>query len=312
MAESNLSIIQKADAEVADLVSNGGYLPDEVASTFIQDMIKESVVLKSVTVKPMMSHTTVLPKVGISGRVLRPAQSGRALTLSERVEPTTEQVTIETKLMKAEIRLTDEYLEDNIEGGAFKTTIMGMFAEHIALDSDELAVNGDTASTDPFLAQFEGMLELATSHVVNGGTVPIHKGMLKNAVKAMPSQYNRLRNKQEFWTSEDAEIDYRDYLADRATVLGDRFLESMDALRYGGRPIMPIPVFPDNLGIGNNCTNIIYTHPKNFIWGVWRKVKINTDYDVQTGEWIAVATLRVGCNWQEEDAVVKVSNVKTA
>jgi hypothetical protein len=311
MAESNLNIIQKADAEVADLVSNGGYLPDEVASSFITDYIKESVVLKSVTVKPMMSHTTVLPKVGISGRVLRPAQSGRALTLTERVEPTTEQVTIETKLMKAEIRLTDEYLEDNIEGGSFKNTIMSMFSEHIALDSDELAVNGSTGSADAFLAQFNGMLALTSSHTVNGGTVPIHKGVLKSAVKAMPSQYNRLRNKQEFWTSEDAEIDYRDYLADRATVLGDRFLESMDALRYGGRPIMPIPVFPDNLN-GGSCTNIIYTHPKNFIWGVWRKIKINTDYDVQTGEWIAVATLRVGCNWQEEDAVVKVTHVRTA
>jgi HK97 family phage major capsid protein len=238
--------------------------------------------------------------------------SGAALAAADRSRPVTEQETLTTHLMKGEIRLNDEVLEDNIEGGKFKSTVMKLMAEHVALDMDRVAVNGDTAgATGTVLDLVDGMLKLATSHIVNGGTVPIHKGMLKAAIKEMPSEYNRNRTAQRFMTSEDAETDYRDYLADRATVLGDKFLEADAPTRYGGRAILPVPVFPDNLGGGFNCTNILLTDPKNAVWGVWRKVRVETDRDITTGEWIMVATVRAGFVYQEEDAVVKVINVRT-
>ncbi len=309
---SNRSIMAKADMEVADLIADGGYLQDEKAEKFVLDMIEESVMLKMIQVVGMKSHTKIVPKVGLSGFVLKPGTSGSALAAADRVKPVTEQVTLNTHLMKGEVRLNDEVLEDNIEGGQFKNTVMKMMAEHIALDMDNVAVNGDSSgTTGTILDLMDGMLVSATSHVVNGGTVPIHKGMLKDAIKAMPNKYNRLKQAQRFLTSDDAETDYRDYLADRATVLGDKFVEGDGPVKYGSRSLMPIPVFPDDLGTGNNCTNILLTDPKNAMWGVWRKVKIETDRDITTGEWIMVATVRAGFAWQEEDAVVKVINVLT-
>jgi hypothetical protein len=309
---TNKSIMAKADMEVSDLIADGGYLQDEQAERFVMKMIEEAVVLKLIQVVGMKSHTKLIDKVGISGWVLRPGTSGAALAKEDRVKPTTEQVTLNTHLMKAEIRLNEEVLEDNIEGGQFKNTVMRMMAEHIALDMDKVVVNGDTSgATGTILDLMDGMLVSATSHIVNGGTVPIHKGMLKDGIKAMPSAYNRKKAAQRFLTSEDAEIDYRDYLADRATTLGDKFIEGDAPVKYGNRPILPVPVFPDNLGAGTNCTNILLTDPKNAMWGVWRKVKVQTDQDITTGEWIMVTTLRAGFVWQEEDAVVKVINVRT-
>lgn len=312
MATPNRTIMQKADMEVADLIADGGYLQEEQAQQFIVDIIKQSVLLKMVTVRPMKSHTLLLGKVGLNGRVLRPGTSGTAVPLADRAKPVTDEVTLGTHLLKGEIRLNDELLEDNIENGTFKQTVMDMMSEQVALDMEELLVNGDTTSADTLLAVLDGMLKKATSHVVNAGDVPIHKGLFKNALKALPSQYNRFRNDQVFLTSEDAEVDYRDYLADRATVLGDRFLENDAPTKYAGRSILPVPVFPDNIGTGTHCTDILLTHPKNAIWGVWRKVKVETDRDIQTGEWIMVVTVRAGFEYQEEDAVVKVINVKTA
>lgn len=309
--ETNKSIMQKADLEVSDLISDGGYLLAEQAKKFIVDTIKASVVLKMIKVEGIKSHTKLIDKVGISGRVLRPGTSGVALSAADRTKPTTDQVTLTTKLMKGEIRLNDETLEDQIEGGAFKATVMSMMTEQMSLDLDELAVNGDTTSTDPFLAQFNGMLALATSHVVNAGTVPLAKSHLKAALKAMPSQYNRYRTAHRFMTSDDAEIDYRDYLADRATVLGDKLIEGDAAVRYGNVPIVPIPVFPDNLGVANDCTNVLLLDPKNAYFGFWRNIKVETDRDITTGEWLMVATVRCGIQYVEEDAVVKITNVKT-
>lgn len=311
MATPNKTIMAKADMEVADLIADGGYLGDEQAEQFVVDMIKESVLMRLVNVQGLRSHTKLIDKVGINGRVLRPGTSGHALPAADRVKPTTAQVTLTTQLMKAEIRLNDEVLEDNIENGNFKTTVMNMMAEHAALDMDDLLANGDTTSTDPLLALFNGMIASATTHIVNAGGVPIAKSMLKDAIKAMPSQYNRNKAAQRFLTSEDAQIDYHDYLADRATPLGDAKVESDTPDRYGNRALLGIPVFPDDLGVGHDQTVILLGDPKNAIWGLWRRIRVETDRDITTGEWIMVTSLRAGFQYKEEDAMVKVIGVKT-
>lgn len=305
-----LQTFAKADLEVADLISDGGYLLADQAKKFIIDMIKESVVLKAIKVEGIKSHTKILPKVGLDGRVLRPGTSGQALSLDDRAKPVTDQVTVNTSLMKGEIDLPAETVEDNIEQGTFRNTVMQMMAEQVSLDMDELVVNGDTSSTDDFLALLDGMIVSATTHTVAAGTNPIQKEYLKRALKAMPSQYNR-GNKQEFWTSEDAETDYRDYLANRIGVVGDKMLEGEEPIRYIKRPLMSIPVFPDNLGVGTDETVILLLDPKNAYLGIWREVKFETDYDTRAGVWYAVVTVRAGFNYVEEDAVVKVTGIQT-
>ncbi|MGD2044199.1 MAG: phage major capsid protein, partial [Acidimicrobiia bacterium] len=306
MATPNRTIQQKADMEVADLIADGGYLQDEQANRFIMDMIEESVVLKMIDVRGLKSHTQLIDNVGITGFVLKPGTSGQALAEADRTKPGTTQRTLLTHLMKGEIDLNDEVLEDNIEGGNFKNTVRMMMAEHVALDMDNVCVNGDTAgATGTILDLIDGMIKSATAHVVAGGTVAINKTMLKNAVKAMPKRFNRTKRMQRFMTSDDAETDYRDYLADRATILGDKFLQDDVPVRYAGRPILPVPVFPDNLGVGTDETVVLLMDPKMARWGVWRKVKFETDRDVRTGEWIMVATVRAGFKYKDEDAVVK-------
>ncbi len=314
MPENNkkfMKLVQKADIEVADLISDGGYLKEEQSKKFIVDLIKQAVIMKLITVEGIKSHTKLIDKVGLNGRVLRPGTSGQALSAADRAKPATDQVTLNTHLFKGEIDLNDEVVEDQIEQGTFKQTVMRMMQEQIATDMDELIVNGDSSSADAYLASLDGMLKLATSHVVAAGTNPIQKEYLKRALKAMPSKYNRNKGKQRFFTSDDAELDYRDYLANRATGLGDQSIQGDQAMRYGGRPILPVPVFPDNLGSGTDETNILLLDPKNAYWGIWRNVKIQTDYDTRAGIWYAVATLRAGFQYIEEDAVVKVTGIQT-
>ena len=311
MGTPNKTLMQKADMEVQDLISDGGYLPKEQASAFIRDLINESVVLKLIDVRSLKSHTQLIDKVGISGRVLRPGTSGVALSVADRTKPTIDQEELTTHLMKGQINLNDELLEDNIEAGTFKTTVMQLMTEAVAYDMDWLAVNGDTSSTDAFTALLDGMLVSATSHVVNAGTNPLAKSHLKDAVKSMPSQYSRTKAKQRFMTSLDAETDYRDYLSDRATVVGDKFMEDEAPVRYASRPILGIPAFPDDLGVGSDETNVLLLDPKMARWGVWRKVRVESGRDIETGEWKMVLTVRAGFKYREEDAVVKITGVQT-
>jgi len=308
---NNKSFIAKADLEVSDLIADGGYLQAEQAEKFILKVIEEAVFLKMIQVVGMKSHTKLLDKIGIDGWVLKPGTSGAALAYADRTKPVTEQVTLNTALMKGEIRLNEETIEDNIEGGNFKNTVMAKMAEHVALDMDKVAVNGNTSgTTGTVLDLIDGARVSATSHVVNKLDNTIDKAVLKQMLKDMPSGYNRNKAKQRFMTSEDAELDYRDYLSDRMGAVGDKFVLGDDAVRYGNRPIIPVPVFPEDVGTSNHCTDILLTDPKNAMWGVWRKVKVKTDEDITTGEWIMVTTVRCGFVYVEEDAVVKAINVK--
>jgi HK97 family phage major capsid protein len=304
--------MEKADMQVADLINDGGYLPTERAARFVVDLIKESVLLKLIDVRGIKSHTQIIDKIGISGRVLRPGTSGVALPEADRTKPTTANVELTTRLMKGQIDLDDETIEDNIEQNTFKSTVMRMMSEAVAYDMDWLVANGDTSSADPFTALLDGMIVASTSHIVNAGTNPLAKSYLKDALKTMPSQYNRTKAKQRFLTSELAEIDYRDYVSDRATAMGDKYMQDDAPVRYANRPILGIPAFPDDLGGGSDSTSVLLLDPKNARWGIWRKVRVETGRDIEKGKWLMVVTVRAGFKYREEDAVVQITNVQTS
>jgi hypothetical protein len=114
------------------------------------------------------------------------------------------------------------------------------------------------------------------------------------------------------FTSVDSEIDYRDALADRGTVLGDRFLEQTAPVMYSGIRLQAVPVFPENLGAGTNETEMLLTDPKNINVGIWRRIKIETDKDISEGVLKIVATMRMDVKYAEETAVVKAVGVTVA
>lgn len=314
--ESNRSILAKADLALADITGNNGVLQPAQARAFMRLLVKQSKVMDMATVTPLRAPKQLINKIRFTERVLRAGSEGVALPEADRSKPDLTNVEHDAKLFKAEVRITDEVLEDNIESDGLRNTIMTVLAEAMARDIDEVVVQGDNTSTDPFLAQFDGMLELAATNVVNAGTVTINKSIFRDMLKTMPSEWLRNKAALRFLTSVNAEIDYRDSLSDRMTITGDRALagigESAAAVGYSGIPVLDVPMFPEDLGGGTNTTDIILTDPKNIDIGIWRKFKIETDKDVRRGQLIVVVTTRFDFLYQEELAVVKATNVKVS
>lgn len=307
---SNRSILEKADLALADLTTDGGVLQPAQAQRFIRILIDKSVIMGLSTVTPMRSPKQLIEKIRFASRILRSGSEATALPQGDRAKPDLSKVELDAKLFKAEVRLSDEVLEDSIERDQLKNTIMQLMSESIARDMDEVIVQGDTASADSFLAQFDGMLKAATSNVVIGGGVAINKGHFKNMLKTMPSEFLRRKMDMRYLTSVDARIDYADAVADRATALGDKALENDTNPQYSGVPILDVPLFPENLGGGTDETNIILTDPKNVNVGIWRRIKIETDKLVSEGVLLIVATMRFDFKYQEETAVVKATGIK--
>ncbi len=305
---TNRTILQKADLALSDLL-NGGELVPAQAKKFVRLLIKESAILSMSTVKPMKSKKQLVEKIRFGTRILRAGTSATALPEADRSKPDLSKVELDAKLFKAEVHLDNETLEDNIEQGSLRQTVMELMGEAISRDMDEVVVNGDTSSADNFLAQFDGMLTQATSNVVGGGGNPLDSDDLKASIKAMPTEFIRNKRRLRFLTSIDAETDYRDTLSNRDTVAGDKFLQEDAPIMYSGIPIMDVPLFPEDLGGGNNETNIIMSDPKNFMIGIWRRITMETDKDISAGILKIVASLRFDFKYVEESAVVKVTAV---
>lgn len=306
----NRSILAKADLALADLTSSGGLLQPAQAAKFMRIMIKSSRVLGMTTVVPMRSPKQLIEKIKFGSRILRAGTEATALAVGDRAKPDLSKVELNAQLFKAEVRLDNEVLEDNIERAELRQTIMQMMAERIALDTEEVVVSGDDTSTDPFLAKFDGILIQATSHVVDAAGATISKTILKNMMRAMPSEFLRDKRALKFLTSVNAEIAYRDGLADRATQAGDKYLEQDVPAVYNGIGVVDVPLFPEASG-GADQTQIILTDPKNVNVGIWRNIRVETDKLVSEGVLIIVATLRMDMKYAHEDAVVKAINVKT-
>jgi len=254
---SNRTILEKADLALADLTAGGGILKPAQAQKFMRLLIKESVLMKLATVIPMGSPKQQISKIKFGSRILRPGQEATALPLADRAKPDLSSVELDAQLFKAEVRLSDEVLEDSIERGELRQTIMEMMAEAISRDMEEILINGDTVSADPFLAVMDGILKQATSNVVDAAGTPISKTLLQSMLKTLPSEHLRDKKAMRFLTSVDADLDYRNTLADRATVAGDRLLESDTPVLHGGVPVQPIPLFPENLGATTDQTAVV-------------------------------------------------------
>jgi hypothetical protein len=183
-------------------------------------------------------------------------------------------------------------------------------AEAIARDVDEVIIQGDRTSQDPFLAKLDGILKQATSNIVDAQGQTANKGVFRDSLKTLPHPFVKNKKQLRFFTSINAEIDYKDSLSERATVGGDKYIEDDVPATYSGVPVLDVPMFPENLGAGANATAMLLTDPKNINVGIWRNIRVEVDKIVTDGVLVIVATLRFDVKYAEETATVKTVNLK--
>lgn len=302
MATDPRSIVSKADIAVQNLIDDGGYLNTIQANTFLRMVQEQPTLTNQVRFVGMNAPSMEINKIGFGSRILKAAPTaGTALSAANRSAPSTEQITLTTKKVIAEVHIPYDVLEDNIERGSLEDTIMAQITERISLDLEELMLLADSASGDAFLALHNGVIKLAQSHVVDytGTSDNITKAIFKAGLRTMPNKYLRNRSALRFFVSPNVEIEYADYLANRTTILGDTRIESNYAglMSPFGIPMQALALMPDS--------TYIFTNPKNIILGVQRDVMIESDRDIRTQVLIIVVTMRVAIQYEEEDAVVK-------
>ena len=148
------------------------------------------------------------------------------------------------------------------------------------------------------------------SAVKVAGNAYISKGPLRDALFALPEQWKETTEDLAYLTATDVEVRWRDIIGDRIGLLADEVLQKKRTVAYGSIPVMAIGTFPQNVGTGSHCANIILTNPKNIHVGVCRNIKIKMGEDIGADKVIIVISSRVDVKYLIEDAVVRVNNVK--
>lgn len=311
---SNKEILKRADTILSDFASNGGLLLPEQSNTFIDMVQEQPTILNSARVVRMSAPTARINRIGFASRILKAAPQGtkpyddpatgvnnRYLAAADRSGVTTAQIELSTKEVMAEIRIPYELLEDNIEGTSLEDHIMRLIAERAAQDLEEWALTADSGSGDAYLALTDGLLVQATSNVVDNLSAGMSPDTFEAAMLAMPQKYLRNLNNLRHYVPVAETIKYRANVARRTTGYGDSSLTENNDLRVFGVPVEGAPLMPASTGL--------FTFPQNMLFGIQRDITVETDKDIRSREYIIVLTTRIDTLWDDESAVVKVTNL---
>lgn len=305
----NREIVQKADLALADLAP-GGILTTKQAAKFLKIAIKKNVMTSQVRATTMTNPVEEQPKLLWTGRVMHPSTEGVALASSLRAKPSFDKMTLTSKSGKAEVHMHREVLEDQIERGTFQSTLTSFMAEKVSSDIEDAVINGDTASSDDWLALQDGLIKLCATNVFPAGNVALSGDVLRDLVQTLPEEFDDQPN-MKFYTNRKARSDLRSGLrTDHPDSLGASVhAGTLPAeLGYDGTPVVRVPLFPNALGAANR-TAVMYMDAKNFVLGFHRRITLDTEFRISEQTWVIVVTLRMALQYEHEPAAAKATQV---
>lgn len=345
-------LFQRADTIVVnDLLTGGGLLLPAQYERFLEYVTDQPTILKDVRRVSMSREKMEFDKMGFGSRVLKspwnktpsvttgvphhvPSKYGPANTAgpltnpmgelyalqqSDWAKPTLGRLWIEVVKKMAEIHLSYDTLENNIERADFSDHIMRLLAARVSVDIEEWILNASTTSTDTFLNDAEGVMKQAnsTGHVTDALGATITTPLWFAGKRSIPPKYFR-DGRYKIYTSPGVELDWREVLTNRPTSVGDQFLFEDGVAKILGMPLIGCAniLEADTYVPGGeapnvtNCTKALLIDPRNIMFGIFREILIETDKDIRNQEYIIVVSMKIGVQIDEPDAIGLIKNIK--
>lgn len=307
---SNEELLQKATFTTPDL---GSAVSIEAADRFINLMTSQQDLLDDVRIVRHNAAKWQEAYIDFATRIARPGVEAQRLAEPDRSKPTVSFVEMSTVLIKGEVPISDEALEDALGGqNAFENTLTEGVAARFGFDVEDLLLNGDTASGDPYLALTDGWLKTAAGaggHVVSGTGVTDYNVLFGAMFQSLPDRYKGQLGDYRFYVPFRLEQKYRSQLADRGTSYGDETLRDRNQIRWEGIPVFPVRNWPIT-GTGASArTKVLLTNRNNLFAGFRRAIDMETFRDPRDGATSFIVTSRVDAQIGTVDATVIATDV---
>ena len=305
-------IVNEQEKEVfksmrTDMAGAKALLNDEQFAQFMRAATINQTILNDASFRRMNSMNQVVSSTKIVGRVLQSGYKSAGVTQDELTPATIGfgKAELNATKLKALTSILDDDKEDNIEREAFEQTLLTMMGEAVGIDLEAVAVYGDTTKTGLF-GTMDGWLKTSTRHISSfTGTTIVEK--FDEMIAQMPAAYRQANLMKDlvFYAPFEVIEEYRNFLIDRETGLGDSSLLNAEELKYKGIPVKYAPVL-DAADGRTSCgyTPIILTVPE-FLWlGMYKDISIEPKRIVENEETEYYYRMRCDASLQWNDAVV--------
>lgn len=308
-----------ADLAVSNLTSGGGKLQDDQADTFYRKVIDRPGLIGDIRNVQMNSDTMNINKIGLGSMILKAAPTGTApylvdgvgetygnnrnLASADRFAPTFEQVQLTVKEYMAEIHLTDDVMENNLEKDNVENVILDLASTRLANDLEVALISSDTSdgALAAVLQLQNGVLKRVTTNVVDAQNSSINLDIFADLQTAVPTKYMNNLSAMKYYVHNHKELAWRQALAARGTSLGDATLTGTRAVPALGVDLQKVAQMPTD--------KILFTDPKNIIMGIQRNMRLETERYPRARMTAFIFTLKIGFQLEQEDATAKAINV---
>jgi HK97 family phage major capsid protein len=303
-------VVQKADLRLSTLAP-AGLLNEQQSQNFIRVLQERSRLLGLADVQQLRGPKQTVENFRFASRITRRATEATSLPASGRVVPDFGKAEFDVQELIAEVNMSQSALEDNIENKTFENSLLEAFVARVITDLELAVIQGDTALvTDDLLSVWDGMLKSATSNIYNAAGSKFTAQVASDMLNTLPNEFKNNREVLRFMLDHNSDQNARNSQASRATQLGDAMLQSSAPVQFFSVPLLPCDVWPNDLGVGLDETEVILTSTKNIAVGIWRRINISKEWDPRARTMSFIATLRADFTYIFEPAVVKGIQVK--
>lgn len=232
--------------------------------------------------------------------------------------PTESIVTYDMEKYRSAFDLTSDFVEDNLQGGSVRQTLIEMFTKRIAVDMEIAGLEGDESievgdgetDNDNLVGVNDGFIQILGDNVPNANVLDAAGTNSSIALfhalkKKIPARYRVAKPDYVWVVSSTVYDDWVKTVSDRATNLGDSALVTGMVAGPFGIPMLEVPLMPEDLTYGttaSDCTQIWLTPLKNLIWFVQRDITIEWDRQPRTDKW--ECTIHHRCDFAVENAAM--------
>ncbi len=291
----------------------------EEANAFIDYIINESVLLKLVRNVKINGWKQQIAKIGLGSKVLRKGTPGT--DPGDTVSITTSQIELTCPEVVAIVRISDDSLDDNIEGDALVQHILTMIGAAAANEMEVAAIHGDTAVADAtgINDRWDGWLKkaIAGGHVVDatGDTdrywPGIQGGKGDRMIMSLPTKYRNYQNMR-WLLHPDVYLNYNQALA--ALGISEAYASVTGIKDAPLRSIanLQVPAIRTDLtvGGGSDGTVVMLTDLRNLIFAMSRDIKIESQRVARARSTDYVLSFRGTVEIENLDAVAVYNKAK--
>lgn len=312
------AVLKKAAITSGTSLQNGGLLNRAQQNQFVNLTTNYSRFLQLIRVMMVTNKSGQIDKLDFASPISRAATEAAAYTDTR--QPTFSKVLYDCVKMVSAYDLSTDAEEDNIEGAAFRQTVLNAFMERLGLDWADLAINGDSSlggsDVTSLLRKTNDGLHILTAlapNYVDANGLGVSLKLFKEGLNKMPERYRgRLAGSMKWFIGSNPYTDFMYEMGTRATAGGDSVYGTAPVLKPFGIAMEEIPMFPKDLTIGTAATDgsfIILTDPRNLMWIVRRSIQVHFFFQARSDLTEVTAYTSPDFLIENLDALVKIKSL---